>query len=321
MSKKIIVLTPIKNEEWILAHFLKLTSLFADHIILLDQLSTDKSKIIAEQFKKVIWFVNPVDGFNEAERQLFLLKKARELFGLGNILLALDADEIIAANSINLTDWNVIKDLPNKTVLFFEKPDLFEDPYHCIRYDSNYPLGFIDDGSEHQPLSIHSIRIPQPKDAHIYKSQAIKFLHFGLANVERQVAKVRYYSVMEAINKTKSVLQRRECYNPAVDFSKRRQYHEIKTTPSEWLTHFTTDDLLKLCNNQEELWYNAAILKMLEKYGSKKFWADNIWDIDWEAEKLKYSFEKISIKYPPLIFNLFFDIVLSAKILVKKIYR
>ena len=40
---KIIVVTPIKNEDWILDRFLSVTSQFADLIIIADQNSTDKS--------------------------------------------------------------------------------------------------------------------------------------------------------------------------------------------------------------------------------------------------------------------------------------
>lgn len=38
---QIIVVTPIKNEDWILDRFLSTTSLWADNIIIADQCSTD----------------------------------------------------------------------------------------------------------------------------------------------------------------------------------------------------------------------------------------------------------------------------------------
>ena len=50
---KIICLTPVRNEAWILKAFLSATSLWADIIIIADQMSTDGSREIARQFPKV----------------------------------------------------------------------------------------------------------------------------------------------------------------------------------------------------------------------------------------------------------------------------
>ena len=36
----LVVLTPVRNEAWILRAFLEATSLWADHIIIADQMST-----------------------------------------------------------------------------------------------------------------------------------------------------------------------------------------------------------------------------------------------------------------------------------------
>ena len=55
MSKPLlVVLTPVRNEAWILPAFLKATSLWADYIIIADQMSTDGSRDIYPQFEKVI---------------------------------------------------------------------------------------------------------------------------------------------------------------------------------------------------------------------------------------------------------------------------
>ena len=49
---KIVVVTQVKNEEWILERFLALTSRFADAIVVADQRSTDRSREIYAQFSK-----------------------------------------------------------------------------------------------------------------------------------------------------------------------------------------------------------------------------------------------------------------------------
>ena len=55
----LICLTPVYNEAWILPAFLKATSLWADYIIIADQMSTDGSRDIYKDYDKVIMVDNP----------------------------------------------------------------------------------------------------------------------------------------------------------------------------------------------------------------------------------------------------------------------
>jgi hypothetical protein len=64
-----IVMTPVRNEAWVLHAFLKTTSTWADFIIIADQMSTDGSRDIYKQYEKVIVIDNNNQDFNEAERQ------------------------------------------------------------------------------------------------------------------------------------------------------------------------------------------------------------------------------------------------------------
>lgn len=94
-----IVMTPVCNEAWVLHAFLKATSLWADYIIVADQMSTDGSRDIYLQYEKVIVIDNTNPNFNEAERQAMLVAKAREIAaGRDTLLWGLDADEILPAN-------------------------------------------------------------------------------------------------------------------------------------------------------------------------------------------------------------------------------
>ena len=99
----LVVLTPVRNEAWILERFLSVTSQFADLIVLADQGSTDNTTAIATRFPKVVVIPNEDPGFDEAHRQDLLLTAARERVPLPRILLALDADEILAADAMDLT--------------------------------------------------------------------------------------------------------------------------------------------------------------------------------------------------------------------------
>ena len=53
-----IVMTPVRNEAWVLRAFLETTSLWADYIIIADQMSTDGSREIAKSYEKVILIDN-----------------------------------------------------------------------------------------------------------------------------------------------------------------------------------------------------------------------------------------------------------------------
>ena len=91
--------------------FLKCTSLWADHIIIADQQSTDGSREIAARYPKVILIDNLSPTFNEPERQKLLLEKARTIPGQ-RLLIALDADEILTANFMNSSEWNTVLEIP-----------------------------------------------------------------------------------------------------------------------------------------------------------------------------------------------------------------
>src|SRR6266550_4777142 len=110
MNTKIVVLTPVKNEEWILDQFLSVTSQFADLIIVADQSSTDNSRQICSKFSKVHLIANESEIYDEATRQQLLIKTARQLVPGRRILLALDADELLAADSINSPGWQAMLD-------------------------------------------------------------------------------------------------------------------------------------------------------------------------------------------------------------------
>src|SRR4051812_20136261 len=102
---KIVVITPVKNEAWILNRFLQVTSQFADRIIIADQNSTDESVSICQRYLKVTLVRNEFDEYDEASRQRLLIQMARELVPEPKILLALDADEILAANATTTSGW------------------------------------------------------------------------------------------------------------------------------------------------------------------------------------------------------------------------
>ena len=197
----LIVMTPVRNEAWVLHAFLKTTSLWADYIIIADQMSTDGSRDIYPQYEKVIVIDNTNPNFNEAERQSMLIAKAREVAsGRDCILFGLDADEIMPANWRDTTDGqHILKSIPGD-VFYFKWAQLAPDKLH---YGDSvfYPWMFHDDGVEphgNYVRNMHSMRIPYPiEEKQIYYVNDFRVLHCGLLDINRIAAKNRFYQFVD----------------------------------------------------------------------------------------------------------------------------
>ena len=150
---QIIVLTPVRNEAWILDRFIKCTSLWADHIIIADQSSDDGSADLARKYPKVTVVENDNPEYDEADRQKLLLRTARLIPG-PRVLIALDADEIMSANILDSAEWQTALQMPPGTVLEFAKVDLYNSPAEYFLHsgeDRNawLPFGYVDDNAVH----------------------------------------------------------------------------------------------------------------------------------------------------------------------------
>ncbi|MEC5166784.1 hypothetical protein RCH18_002533 [Flavobacterium sp. PL11] len=323
---KVIVLTPVRNEDWILDQFLQICSLFADHIIIADQNSTDRSIEIASKFEKVVLIKNDNLNFNEAERQKILIAKARELYGLGNLLLALDADEIISADSINAAGWEIMKQAPLGTVFFFDKPTPLFQFSKALRYKDGFPLGFKDDDSEHQPTLIHSTRIPIPQHASKIVIHDILFLHLCFARPNIQFSKNRYYCILENINKSSGLRLRRLIYS----YYSLKNYlnGEYEAINPLWFEAYDKLHInLKKFNEESYYYMDFEVLKLFQKWGTKRFFNEPIWKFDWEKCRLKAIDLKIEgipteqIKKPTLLRIYLVDITFAISNIITSLVR
>lgn len=276
---KIVVLTPVKNEAWILPRFLATASLWADFIIIADQNSSDESVQICKKFEKVILIRNENPAFNEAERQILLIKTARELVPGPRILFALDADEILAANAPFTQEWQSLLSASPGTVFRFEKPELYPDAAHCIRAAIPQPLAFIDDNSEHKPKAIHSTRIPLSEKSRQTICTEIIVLHYAYTRPQAVRAKMRLYSVVE--NTLGRPLHYRLRYRPGNEVL---NHGPVIPTPKEWLAGWEGDGIdMHNVADPEMHWQDLEVLSYFSRYGVRRFWMDDIWDTNWEV--------------------------------------
>jgi glycosyltransferase involved in cell wall biosynthesis len=321
MIPKIVVVTPVKNEAWILDRFLSVTSQFADLILIADQGSTDESVAICQKYPTVIQ--NKSSEYDEASRQRLLINKARELVTEHKIILALDADEILAANALQTTGWQEMLRAKPGTVLYFEKPDLYLTSAQCIRYETPWPVGYVDDGAEHQPSKIHSIRIPTPKTASKLYVKDVKILHYALARMEAQNSKRRMYCVLEHVLRTSPVWRRRLGYRSQMDWT---SLGRLEASPKEWFDDWEQLGIdMHTIRPEPYYWQDYEVLRHFAQYGVRRFWVDDIWDFDWEKCRIHAQSIGVSgipqnkISMPPKLITSLLPVLDKSFVMLKSI--
>lgn len=291
---QIIVVTPVKNEAWVLDVFLKVTLQVADAVLLAYQASEDDTLAIAQRFERVTVLQNPSEAYNNATRQQFLLSEARRLFPGPKVILALDADEVLSADSLQPEKWEAIRRLPPGTLLYLPKTDLVKHAAETVALPMTfYPLGFVDDGLlTHSGKPMHSVRIPlggphQP----IQELTGIHILHLQRLRPRTQEAKRRFYQVKEKDFGMNRWYWRRKRYNKA-DFMGWNL--PLQPTPAAWLSY--PDNLgvhLHQLKEPANNWFDEEVGSILQQKGSRRYWLDDIWDKDWHAQS------KGAIQPPP----------------------
>lgn len=201
-KRNLIVLTPVKNEAWILPTFLKAVSVWADYIIVSDQGSTDNSKEIAKSFDKVILIDNSsLKDFNEFEMRNPLLQESRKIEG-ENVLFWLDADEFLTPD-FESDEWKFMINLPQGSHFDFLCGNVLPKFRYYGKVSYPTPVGFVDDGRE--PISttiVHGSRtcVETKKEDVYYIAQKMLLLHLQFVDWERMESKHRWYQCFERIN-------------------------------------------------------------------------------------------------------------------------
>ena len=275
MKRKIVCLTPVKNEAWILKFFLKSAEKWADQIIIADQGSTDGSIEIAQSHPKVKLIHNSSKIFNEPERQKLLINEARK-YGKNNILIALDADEALSHNYKQSTEWQKLLDAPVGTTIKFRWVNLLPNYKKYWSPKTYHPWCFIDDGTPHLGKKIHSTRVPTGNSE--IKLNEIKVLHFQYIDWQRMQSKQRWYMTWERLyNQANSAIKLHRTYSHMYSFKN----NNVKLIQDEWLD-FSSLDQIQISDDKTIFWWDNDILDMLEKHGVKKFSCVPIWNYSWE---------------------------------------
>ena len=274
----IICLTPVKNEAWILDRFIQCASLWADHIIIADQMSTDGSRDIALKYPKVYLIDNKSEEFNEPERQKLLLNAARRIQCLGRrkLLITLDADEFLSGNFHESKEWEIICSAQQGTVIKFDFVNIHPNFKQFWSGVQQMPWGFMDDNiSQHKGSLIHSYRIPLHNHLPVIHCKTIKVLHYQFTDWARMQSKHQWYQCFEILNRPHlhpiSIFR---MYHHMYGLSKKR----FILLQSEWFDFYEKNGIDMFSIKKQDVYHwDKQVETYFEEYGSKHFALLDIW--------------------------------------------
>lgn len=280
----LIVMTPVRNEAWVLRAFLEATSLWADHIIIADQMSTDGSREIAKEYPKVILIDNNRPEMHMAATRRLLFEEAKKIEG-EKILFALDADEFLSGDFVHTEDWRkILESKPDDSFcwrwmnlkggnpqLYFAGPHFYwavhESP---VLWEGEFPDNFI-----------HEWRLPWSPNAdgsHSFNLDDFYSIHLARVHQNRQKNKERFYQVSTlGQNPKKSSVSLYRQYHTEEDLQVLQvPFDAYKFYESKGLDIWQYVDL-----HDEGAYYTSEILRYFERDGIGKYAMLDIWDKDW----------------------------------------
>ena len=280
----IIVMTPVRNEAWVLRAFLEATSLWADYIIIADQMSTDGSREIAKEYSKVILIDNNRKEMHQAATRRLLFEEAKKIEG-DKILFALDADEFLAGDFVNLPAWKTIMESKPNDAFCWRWLNLSADdhfkcavgPYYFWAVHASDDLwnGIFPDNY------IHEWRLPWPPQAvedNKYELDNLFSIHLAWVNPARQSNKERFYQVSTVAKEPKK--------SKVGIF---RQYHYMEVINlvdlPESSFKFYEDRGLDIWRHvdfdDDGDYYTTEVLRYFERDGVDKYALLDIWNDGW----------------------------------------
>lgn len=281
---QLIVVTPVRNEAWVLEAFLTCTSSWADHIIIADQHSTDESREIAAKYEKVILVDNDATEMNQAAARLLLFQEVDKIEG-DKIIFALDADEFLSEGFEKAEGWKRILESKPNEIFCFKWLNLYGDFSHVLP-ESGYmewACHFSKDtkiAEEYECCeknAIHEMRVPcLPADKARYTAISdIFFVHLAQLNQIRQKNKHAFYQVhtVASLTERKSAVSIFRTYNPPQP--------PISTLTNEvhLIERVFGEDAKRLVKSDDVgQYYIDEIQSIIQREGLGKFLKLNIWD-------------------------------------------
>lgn len=288
MSDKptIIVITPVRNEAWVLDAFLTCTSSWADYIILADQHSDDGTREIALRYEKVILIDNPTQEWFEYLCRTRLLEEAAKIPGENKLIFGLDTDEFLSEGFENTESWRRMMSSCGTEIFSFRWLNLFDDFFSAEYTDVDFDwaghydasIDIVEEYKKREKHAVHCARIPCLETDRCQYVVVDDFwvIHLAKLNHNRIRQKLDFYQVTWVDKNPEKV-------NPI------RMYRGYSKFYPDHLSKL--DSPVKLCCKGDTKDYSSLIkasdygkhyvdemLQVFKREGTEKFMQLCIWD-------------------------------------------
>lgn len=271
-------LTPVRNEAWVLERFLRAASTWADVIIVLDHASDDGSSEIARRFPKVRLIEQPRASY-EIHRAA-LVDTARAVVPGPRILVALDADEVIASDAWHYQEMRDFLAAPPGTLARMRWINVLPDEPRAWIPDVHIDFMFVDDDSAFTGRAMHGPRLPCRPDR-IVDLEGPKVIHLQYIDWERMRAKQRWYQAQERLeHPQKRAIQIYRQYHHMDAVAPHERHH----LSDDWFGGYALGDGVDLLAVEAHDAYptDGRVLDLLREYGVERFRRIDLWDGKWE---------------------------------------
>lgn len=282
---RIVCLTPVRNEAWLLEKFLTCASLWADQIVVVDQCSSDGSREISRRFPKVTLVENDSPVFDEPRQRRLLLESGRRLPGPTTFVI-LDADEFLSANFSTSEEWQRLATATPGTIFRFNWANIlpgFERGWVI----ANLPAAYVDDGRPFVGLPLHGPRLPVPEDGRYVDLREIKILHYQYTDWARMKSKQCWYQCYEyLLYPEKRTLAVYRNYHRMDLFARRRKF--TRPLPPQWFSWYEKQGIVMKEIGRSDSWWDEEVVRMMLQCGAARFRRAAIWSRDWNRVREGY---------------------------------
>ena len=280
-----IVITPVRNEAWVLDAFLTCTSSWADYIILADQHSNDGTREIAAKYEKVILIDNPTKEWHENICRARLLEEAAKIPG-DKMIFGLDADEFLSEGFEKTETWRQIVNSHENEIFCFKWLNLFDD-FKTVEYTDGHfdwlahfdeSVDVVEEYKKREKHAIHCSRVPclETERCRYIMVNDMWVVHLAKLNHERIQQKFDFYQVT-CVDKNK------DRPNPIRLYRGYNKYYPDNITrletPVKLCCMGSSEDYSYLVKTSDYgKHYVDEMVEVFEREGTDKFLKLCIWD-------------------------------------------
>jgi len=282
MKPKLICLTPVRNEAWVLDAFLTATSLWADHIIIADQNSTDGSREIYKKYPKATVIENNMQNMHMSRTRQLLFDEANKIEG-DKIVITLDVDEVFVGNFLDTDGWKRILNSKQNDVFDFKWLNLYGSYYKSLveskRPDGDWACNYGEKINGDWPDKyIHEPRLKYPENAEWISINDIKVIHFSRLTPKRQDNKEYFYQVSTIYNdRFVSAIRLHRMY------FKGKENPELVDVDAKIYDFYKENgvDFEKLISKDDGKYYFEEVARMFDERGTVFYRKLDIWNKKW----------------------------------------